>query len=1545
MKKGGTGSRRDAKHDTEAGTPKPRSTVTTTSTSSTTGTTREAENTGGLQAAKISTPCGDENLTAEQRAKRDEMVASFLDADPENGIDVCFSFDTTGSMYCYLKEVRTQVEETARNLFKMIPQMRISIITHGDFCDDEKAINILDFTNRVEEVCRFIKDAPCTCGGDLPENYEFVLHKAYDLSWVPNHAKALVLIGDCEPHPPSYTDRGFNWRNCVERLFRNKGVKIYGCHCSPSTRVTPFYVDISRRSGGVYFTLKDFSLVTHMFKAVCYREYSIEQLRRYASEVTSSEKMKESMKDMFDAMIADLQFQDPPARLSDPWWDISLDSNTVPRYYSHNGDRAWKTSKAPEIETPLALYDLFDPTIATRDTAPSTTGDKTTAKPDPGEKTSPKDSPTYKDPPDSPHTRCKITEAEHHGANTRTGSRILETREPVTTLVEQKAARAAVLAAELTPPPSTAELFLRDGWIVKNGELIHLTREESIKYTKERIASLKITTASCVSSTDSMPSAEQPREIIPTKIKSSVHDAGRKLTPEESKVFATKRLMRDLKELERTIIYNVSARPLPDDIFVWHCNMGGPPLTPYSDVVFHLVIKFSIKYPRKPPVVNICTKLYHPNVFGCWVCLDMLENGVWDELMDGATFTGWSSGYSLTTILIQLQAFLFAGIETAPRIIEATRKLALHYKCAECGHQGAPEKIFPPFTYTTLPRYSKEKRVLVKSTPAPATPSSKSTPPTATPSKTETVVTTAPKVETSASPSVVVPSAGLPTPTANHTKKSRKTSGLPPLPLLPTLCMPTSQTVSSLQETSVLAEVPKFVRLEDLKPRMKVTGTVTNVKREMGVFVNVGTERDGLIPARLLTREDWQHLSSPKQIVYAFVESVNLASRRLYLTLSLDPLQEVFESQKTLHIKELEPGMELIGCATKVTEQCAYLDIKVVGDIPVAWGHSQPSSLSPTSRDSIPGGSLETSTLSASQPPTSSSVVIPTASLTSPPSTAIPTATFPTHSGAAAAPAPKPTKLVVTKTALRLVTAQLRSGQVRGIIVIDARDCFKPGMFLPVQVLHVDAEDCKIDLMCKPKSTPHTAVRKITRNEDLMSSLEGNPMSILSVDCIYKIFRYLSPIDITRLGMTCKFFHKLSADGVSYVWERNELVCFHSKRTYLEDTLGVGLNLENKLNGKLAYITTTFDLLSYDAFMLEKVRMAAYREPFTHWLPLYINKRHAVQAVPLAKEAMGKICAECYGSFEPWMVCEVIPKIMNSLVVQVMTGKLHASIMAIEGYCAFHHLFLMFLDLYPELRRKVDETIETFINDEKTRNKHQVPALGEWLPLLTVTETYSWNDVAVPYLHEMFDRNVLWTLKKFPQLIYPTPIVDEVARKVRLAKVFEATTVSNHLAMFHVYFLKHIGRPDGVSLAQVRQLLDIRYGRPTYGMKDQLQRAIKSIRQVKDWETWFQRVHVPFPGEISLCKWLNKALENSSRRHYHNDDEFLETARRSGFYSLTPSMYPSPPSLPSKSPTSTSRPPSSPSTANKKPSKSRRATGKGSSGASRHLNAEDDDGL
>lgn len=55
-------------------------------------------------------------------------------ADPT--VEICFSFDTTGSMYPYLKEVRKNLKYLVQSLLLDMPSLRISIIAHGDYCDN-----------------------------------------------------------------------------------------------------------------------------------------------------------------------------------------------------------------------------------------------------------------------------------------------------------------------------------------------------------------------------------------------------------------------------------------------------------------------------------------------------------------------------------------------------------------------------------------------------------------------------------------------------------------------------------------------------------------------------------------------------------------------------------------------------------------------------------------------------------------------------------------------------------------------------------------------------------------------------------------------------------------------------------------------------------------------------------------------------------------------------------------------------------------------------------------------------------------------------------------------------------------------------------------------------------------------------------------------------------------------------------------------------------------------------------------------------------------
>jgi ubiquitin-protein ligase len=60
---------------------------------------------------------------------------------------------------------------------------------------------------------------------------------------------------------------------------------------------------------------------------------------------------------------------------------------------------------------------------------------------------------------------------------------------------------------------------------------------------------------------------------------SNVKQAISPLQPSKENVRATsaiRTLMRDLKEIEKNPLPLVSALPLEDNMFIWHCNLKGP---------------------------------------------------------------------------------------------------------------------------------------------------------------------------------------------------------------------------------------------------------------------------------------------------------------------------------------------------------------------------------------------------------------------------------------------------------------------------------------------------------------------------------------------------------------------------------------------------------------------------------------------------------------------------------------------------------------------------------------------------------------------------------------------------------------------------------------------------------------------------------------------------------------------------------------------------------------------------------------------------------
>ncbi|PAX51112.1 hypothetical protein CK510_26610 [Brunnivagina elsteri CCALA 953] len=221
-----------------------------------------------------------------------------------SSIEVVFSFDTTGSMYPCLTQVRRKIKETVQRLINEIPLIKIGIIAHGDYCDEGSTYvtKHFDLSADIEAICDFVLNVEPTGGGDAPECYELVLHEAQSFSWSKSASKSLVLIGDDIPHAPAHNPKKLNWRQEVKKLAEQE-IVVYGVQALNRSHATPFYQDLAEQSGGFHVNLDQFSYITDLFLAVCYQQSSNEQLQEYEKEIISEGRMSRGLSRIFNSMM------------------------------------------------------------------------------------------------------------------------------------------------------------------------------------------------------------------------------------------------------------------------------------------------------------------------------------------------------------------------------------------------------------------------------------------------------------------------------------------------------------------------------------------------------------------------------------------------------------------------------------------------------------------------------------------------------------------------------------------------------------------------------------------------------------------------------------------------------------------------------------------------------------------------------------------------------------------------------------------------------------------------------------------------------------------------------------------------------------------------------------------------------------------------------------------------------------------------------------------------------------------------------------------
>ncbi|EGG16417.1 hypothetical protein DFA_09452 [Cavenderia fasciculata] len=328
-----------------------------------------------------------------------ELINKVVQSSTSSNVEICICFDTTGSMSSIIENVKLQVETTITRLLKDIPSIRIGVMAMGDYCDGSAVLSTLNLTSDVDQLTKFIHSVTGTGGGDLPEAYEYALMKAKDLAWSPNASKAFVVIGDAAPHPPSYTDLNINWFKEVDDLAK-MGVKIYGVKAKCDQPI--FYEEIAERSGGISINFEKFSLITELFLAICYREYSADHLHQFEKEVTGHGSAPIELTRMFDELhrenfpieravesttstttnnnnnnsSAETKVYGAPhiLKTTEFWYNIGADKATKPSYYFNKtlgyfqpgkpANYTAPTSSSAHVTIPSILKPVSTPTTA-----------------------------------------------------------------------------------------------------------------------------------------------------------------------------------------------------------------------------------------------------------------------------------------------------------------------------------------------------------------------------------------------------------------------------------------------------------------------------------------------------------------------------------------------------------------------------------------------------------------------------------------------------------------------------------------------------------------------------------------------------------------------------------------------------------------------------------------------------------------------------------------------------------------------------------------------------------------------------------------------------------------------------------------------------------------------------------------------------------------------------------------------------------------------------------------------------------------------------
>ncbi|KAJ9440914.1 Ubiquitin carrier protein [Diplonema papillatum] len=1112
---------------------------------------------------------------------------------------------------------------------------------------------------------------------------------------------------------------------------------------------------------------------------------------------------------------------------------------------------------------------------------------------------------------------------------------------------------------------------------------------------------------------------------------------------------AVRRLQRELAKVNNDPSWGVSAMPIEDNILFWHCNVAAPGgLT--GKGVLHLELKFPAEYPAVPPTVRtLGADIDHPNVFGDYICIDMLEKGEFENAESALKpYTGWSSAYGVQTILTQLQSFFFSGVDSGDgkgdkiRIKPWTTDIMWEYQLPwqECGrwddfrwdphcfcsHRGARPGCCPIKDCDSKGRFDRRW--------VPFLPHVRR------------------KIEAACSE------------WSNTNDK-------------PFLKQSDDIRISGVQFSTKGKQVtrPEVVAKVAIGYASNVVVNLAPYRQkfatapffEVTFRMSVAVLPHGYAAGKVNKLEQW---TTGKQQLHFPTDLIANASTKADLLVASMPKRAgprtlIWNKKDIVDFTHDSEGVEvslwnLLPDGTWAVVGSSKIEVKKLKHVcntlkPVPMSIDL---MAATRKGDAPTARVSLQLLAIKADPTDYSF---------------------DFRGRGHDEIRSMTRVVDDmqynvrcRTGYQCVTCKHTLAEPVPALP-SAIDCDDAPPFA-LAAFHAEITNLAgnnqdaLDALERAVRT-----QKQEDQEQEVDKTTSTNITILPADVVLRIMEYL-PRNRERRYMAQVFPLWQPLYENARFWEGQHLRCFTTGADYNNDVLGIGVLSTEVMNGRPVF-SCQFDPMSYTAYS-EGVRLGVWKEKFTHWIPLYINKEHAQRSmkhlIPMldtlsvgvrssnsawtvcggglegkgkqylrrVKDAKGHVfrsngwagirggyfCAsgrhyfqvqvksyevipnvkvagkaaatgvvkvgwvtqtgdpnlgtDSYGfaystaghkvhdaEREPYAPrieegdivgslwdadrrtityflngvslgtafnvpmdgkwpglipavamthatvevdledgysapddCEnttlgaheratsrkvatclaVLPQLMNHMVVEVMKGKLHSSIKALQGYCALHRLFLHCCTEWEGLQEEIEKTIGKLVNKPSERHKVLCPDLGAVLCLLTVSKKYTWDDVRNAFLTELFNRHVRWSIKKDKRfgaaLVLPRKSKDHEL----IQAAFNANDTSCKLVMFQVFFCNLVKPTSPIEdtdvFEEVIDKYDSRMGFPTAEMAEALFAYCRHVEKAihgsnSGWNTFLPAIGAETRSARDMAQRIRDAVARSERRGYHAD--------------------------------------------------------------------------